>query len=196
MINLQVSMMASQLLSDWLKQDDNILEIECDNYMAKRTKENTKEENINTIAKTNMEIEVSGQTKIKCKGWDEDEISKETKWKAATNKGWNKEEKHIEKNVEEKEENYYKTLSEKEDEVKDKFKEMEVVEEENGNEMKIEKEFIAYTIQKERCKYKNKILNRRGKSEMKKQWEKIKDKMEEFVRTIDRLDLEKNKFHA
>ena len=56
MINPQV------LLSDWLGQDNNILETEYDNYMEKRTKENT-----NTLVETNMEIEESGWTKFKCK---------------------------------------------------------------------------------------------------------------------------------
>ena len=61
--------------------------------MSKRTKENTNEENINTLAETNMEIKESSRKKTKCKCWNQEELSKENKWKAATNKGWNKEEK-------------------------------------------------------------------------------------------------------
>ena len=67
MINPQVSMTANQLLSNWLGQDNNILEIQYNNYMEKRMKGNTNKENINTPAETNMEIKENGWTKIKCK---------------------------------------------------------------------------------------------------------------------------------
>ena len=168
MINPQVSMTANQLLSNWLGQDNNILEIQYNNYMEKRMKGNTNKENINTPAETNMEIKENGWTKIKCKDQNQEEISKENKWNAVTNKGWNKEENQIKKHVEEKEENYYKTLSEKEYKLEDKFNKMKVVEEESDNEIKIEKEFIAFTNKKERSKYKNKTSKGKGKSEIHK----------------------------
>ena len=68
MINPKVSMIATQLLIDWLGQDNDIFEIEYNNYLEKRTKDNTNKENMNTLSETNMEIEDSGWTKIKCKG--------------------------------------------------------------------------------------------------------------------------------
>ena len=57
--------------------------------MEKRTKENTNKENINTLAETNIQIEESGWMKIKYKGQNQEEMSKENKWKTVTNKGWN-----------------------------------------------------------------------------------------------------------
>ena len=74
MINSQVTMVVNQLLSDWLGQDNSILEIEYDSFMEKRTKENINKEKINTLAETNMEIEESDWRKIKCKGWNQEEI--------------------------------------------------------------------------------------------------------------------------
>ena len=161
-------MTSNQLLIDWLRQDSAILKIEYNNHMEKKTKKHTNKENVKTLAETNMGIEENVWTKIKCKGWNRDEIAKENKWKVATNKGLNKKEKQIKKNVKEKEENYYKTLSENVDKLDYKFDKMEVVEEESDEEMKVEKEFITYTIKKERHKYKNKTPKGKDKSEMKK----------------------------
>ena len=49
---------------------------------------------------------------------------------------------------------------------------------------------------KERCHHRNKKTKNKEKPEIKKQWNKIMDKMDDLVKLIDEINLEKIQNHA
>ena len=62
--------------------------------------------------------------------------------------------------------------------------------------MRSKEEFIAYKPKKEKRQQKNKKTESREKSKIKKQWNKIKEKMDDLVKLIDAMDLERIQGHA
>ena len=110
-------------------------------------------------------------------------------------KGWKKEDQPSKKMSSEREENFYNMLSNYKEQFEGKFEKMEVVEEED-EEMKSKEEFIAYITKKERRHHKNRKTKNKEKSEIKRLWYKNKDKMDELVKVIDKIDLEKIQYNV
>ena len=82
--NPQVSITANNSLNDWLGQDNDILEVEYENYMKK--KENSNEKSKKILEESDMEVEDNKWTKMKCKCWNETKIVKEEGWKEVKSK--------------------------------------------------------------------------------------------------------------
>ena len=56
--------------------------------------------------------------------------------------------------------------------------------EEDDEKMKSKEEFVKYTTKKERCHHKNRKTKNKEKYEIKRQCNKIKEKMDELVKLI------------
>ena len=95
----------------------------------------------------------------------------------------------------EREENFQDTLSEDEEQLEGKFEKMEVVEEEDEK-MRSKEGFVAYTTKKEKRHQKNRKTKSKEKFKIKRQWNKIKEQMDELGILIDEIDLEKIQNHA
>ena len=90
------------------------------------------------------------------------------------------------------EKNHYETLSEDEKETKEK----DLNNEQKDEELKENKEIIAYMTKKNFSQRKKKKKNDKRKTDINTQWTEIKQKKDLLVRTMEQIDMKKIKYYA